>query len=145
MAARRKLEMTIDVAAMAHAEKMNRVLGDIDGVNDAVIAHSKPAAIRAFQAMMRESRQTSAHLVDPGLDSGAEIGRKLEKRSVEAGVEDLEGAHQALDLTYPGANALRFFLLGLLEGGLEFRSELELVFQNVIEQTTELREFSPRK
>lgn len=46
-----------------------------------------------------------------------------------------------LGLTCPGANALRFFLLGLFKGRLEFGSELEFIF----EQTPELCELSPRK
>jgi hypothetical protein len=78
--------MAINVAAMADAEKVNRVLVNVHGVNDAVIAYSKSTAIRAFQAMMRESGQTSAHFVDPGLDSGAESWREFEKRSVDGGV-----------------------------------------------------------
>jgi hypothetical protein len=36
-------------------------------------------------------------------------------------------------------------LLGLFKGRLEFGSELEFVFEEVIEQTPELRELSPRK
>jgi hypothetical protein len=38
----------VNIAAMTDAEKMNRVLVNIDGVNDPVIAHSKPAAIGTF-------------------------------------------------------------------------------------------------
>ena len=130
---------------MTDAEKVNRVLFNIDGVNDAVIAHSKPAAIRAFQTMMWESVQTSAHFVDPSLDACAEMRRKLEKRSVEAGVENLEGAHQPLNLACPTPDTLRFFLLGLFDGGLEFGGELEIVLQKVVKQNAKLRELSPRK
>ena len=42
-------------------------------------------------------------------------------------------------------DALRFLLLGLFDGGLEFGSELEIVLQNVIKQNAKLRELSPRK
>lgn len=135
----------IDIAPVPDAEKVDRVLVDIDDVNNAVVAHSKPTAVGPFQAMMRESVQTSAHLVDSGFDSCAEIGRKLEKRSDEAGVENLEGAHQPLNLSCSRTDTLRFFLLGLFEGGLEFGGELKIVLQKVIEQNAKLRELSLRK
>jgi hypothetical protein len=41
----RSLNVTIDVPSVADTEKVNRVLVNVHGVNDAVLAHSKPAAI----------------------------------------------------------------------------------------------------
>src|ERR1700719_3769736 len=41
----------IDFAAVADAEEMKRVLIDIHGVDDAIIADAQPTAVRAFQSV----------------------------------------------------------------------------------------------
>lgn len=64
---------------MPDAKEVNGVLLNIHGVNYAVVAHAQPATIRPFQAMMRESMQTCAHLVDPGLDARLKLCRQFEK------------------------------------------------------------------
>ena len=95
--------------------------------------------------MVRKSPQTSSHLVDAGFDSRPDICRKLEKRGVEAAVENLEGAHWALALTGSGVDALRLFLLRLFKGSFKLRREFEFVLQKIVERTPELRQLSLRK
>jgi hypothetical protein len=95
--------------------------------------------------MVREGPETSSHLVNAGFDSRAKRLRKFEKRSVETAVVDLEGAHAALTFTCPGTHSLRFFILGLFQGGFKFGRELKFIFQKVIEQSAELPELSSRK
>jgi 7-cyano-7-deazaguanine synthase in queuosine biosynthesis len=51
----------MDFAAVADAEEMKRVLIDIHGVDDAIIADAQPTAVRAFQSVMRKSSKTPAH------------------------------------------------------------------------------------
>ena len=92
--------------------------------------------------MMRKGTQPSAHIVDPGLDSRSQIRWKLKKRSVKAGVENLEGAHQVLNLACPRATTLRSLLLGLFDGRLKLGREFEFVLQKVVEQLTKVRELS---
>lgn len=50
-----------------------------------------------------------------------------------------------LNLACPRAHALRLFLLGLFQGSLKFGRELQFVFQEIVEQNTELRELRPRE
>ena len=89
--------------------------------------------------------QTCAHLVDPGLDARLKLSGQFEKGAVEPAVEDLERAHQVLNLACPRTGTLRLFLLGLFESRLEFGGELDFVFQEIIKQNTELRELGSRK
>jgi hypothetical protein len=48
-----RIDLTaVNVAAVADAEEVNSVLINVHGVNDTVIADSKPAPIGSFQAMI---------------------------------------------------------------------------------------------
>jgi hypothetical protein len=123
---------------VTNAEEMDRVLINIHCVDDPVIADAQPAAIRAFQTVMRESSETSSHLVDPGFNSRPDVRWKFDERFVEASVENLEGAHRALSLAGPGLDVLGLFLLGLCKRRFEFGCELEFIFQEVIEGTPKL-------
>jgi hypothetical protein len=42
------LQVTINFAPMAEAKEVNYILADIHCVNDPVITHSQPAAVRSF-------------------------------------------------------------------------------------------------
>src|SRR2546423_1372053 len=51
---RQRLYFAVDFAAMSDGKEMNRILFQIEGVNDSIVSDTSAKTIRSLQPMMRE-------------------------------------------------------------------------------------------
>lgn len=62
---------------MPDGEEMNRVLLQVECVNDSLVAGTSTKTIRAFQPMMREDIETGTDFIDLRFDARSKGGWQL--------------------------------------------------------------------
>lgn len=93
--------------------------------------------------MVGESFEPKPHVINLPFDAGSDIGREFEKGSVESGVADLQRrTHGRSRLAHARLKTLGHLTLGLLNGGLEFRRELQFIFNQIIQPFANFAQFS---
>jgi hypothetical protein len=95
---------------MPHSKEVDRIVGDIKGVNDSIIAHAQTVSIAADQTMMRETFQAQSYLIDFGFDSLPDVTWQSKKSAIKSRVINLKSGTAAIRACGRAAVARETFL-----------------------------------
>jgi hypothetical protein len=71
-----RLWTAIYFAAMTDGKEMNRILFQVEGVNDSIVPDASPKTIRSLQSMMRECSEARTDFIDLRFDARLKDGRQ---------------------------------------------------------------------
>ena len=136
----------VDFPPVAHGQQVDHVPLRVEGVDDSIIPHAQPKTIMPLQAVMRKGFEPESQVINLRFEARPDLGREFEEGRVETGVVDLQRrAHGGSGLARPGAKSFGQLALGLLDGGLEFGCEPQIVLDQVVQPVAHLPQFGLRK
>ena len=132
---------------MTHCEQVNHSSGNVESVDDSIVAHTQTVPVAAGEMMMWEMIETPPHLVDFSFNARTNARRQFEEGGVKGRVVNLKrGVHTTGSRT-PRARARTgtHFLFRLFDLRLELVGEGKLIFEHTIEPVTNLLQLRGRE
>lgn len=117
---------------MPDRQQMKLVGGNVEGVNDPIIANAEPESLAAYESVMRKLSELPPHVLKLRLNSIPQRFGKFKQRCVKRRIINMRcRAH--LRFAYTRTNALLHFLFRLPNLSFEFRRKLQFIFDQIFE------------
>jgi hypothetical protein len=138
--------VSVNLTTISESQQINDVLRAVERVDDAIVTDPQAIAILPFEPVVRECIQPEAHIIDLVFYAGSDLGGKLEKRGIETGIVDLKRSpHARLGLASSWLEPLGHLAFRLPDALFEFRCELQVVLDQIVEAFTDLAQLGLRQ